>query len=140
MIDIVFERDTELFRDGNKALAFARTIPATDPEWTEPYNIHFRWRCLNPFGRKQSLAVRAAIATQPLNLCHIILWSDVDLSNNEYVKPMLPYIELRIYDVAKEKRDTPIESLPVEDAVDDRCWLDSDIFRILILYKYGGVY
>jgi hypothetical protein len=133
-----WESCSELYTDGNKALAFAKAIPETI--YPEKTNFHFCWRVPGEFGRKQVLAIKSAIVTQNLENVNIILWSNVDLSRNEFIQPILRHIELRIYDPFKEALDTPLESLRLLTKDDSHHWLGGDLFRLLILYKYGGVY
>jgi Glycosyltransferase sugar-binding region containing DXD motif len=74
-------------------------------------------------------------------VCTLTLWSDRDLSANEWLQPFLPHLTLRIYDAAAEVRGTPLEAYPkVYGQRDSRAYRDGDLFRILILYKYGGIY
>lgn len=142
MIDIVFERDSDqkYFRDGNEGLALAKSI--TNKVQYDDYKttIHFHWRVPKAFGRKQALPIKAALATQNLDNCNVLLWSNVDLSGNEYVKPLLPYIENCHYAADEQAVGTPLQGAPLLSAKDNECFLDGDLFRLLILYKYGGVY
>ncbi len=93
------------------------------------------------FGRKQALPVKAFFATQDLSACSLVLWSDQDLSANEWLRPFLPRLTLRVYDPAAEARGTPLEAHPrIYRARDSRVYRDGDLFRILVLHNYGGVY
>ena len=51
-------------------------------------------------------------------------------------------VEWKEYDLIEQIKGTPLESNPghVIDAKDDRRWVDSDLFRVLVLHNYGGVY
>jgi hypothetical protein len=138
----------ELYHDWRKALAFCRTLPDVGP--SEPVTFHMYWResagswwwpTVRPFGRKQALPLKAFLATQDLSKCSLVLWSDCDLSTNEWVNPFLDRIELRIYDPAKEVRGTPLEPHPrIYTQRDRRVYRDGDLFRILVLHNHGGVY
>src|SRR5262249_27936778 len=137
----------ELYHDWRKAIAFCRTLPDASPQ--EPVTFHMYWRervgawwpTVRPFGRKQALPVKAFLATQDLSTCSLILWSDRDLSTNEWVAPLRDRIELRIYDPAREVRGTPLEPHPrIYNQRDRRVYRDGDLFRILVLHNYGGVY
>lgn len=123
-----------------ESLRYAKNLPT--PEWNEETTFHFYWRVPREFGRKQALPVKSAITTQDLSKTKIVLWSNVDLSDNPYVKPMLPFIQHKIWDLNKEIKDTPLEnSSTMRGIVDDYlCYLGGDIFRLLCLHKYGGVY
>lgn len=140
VIDICYERESDqvYYTDGMKALAFAKDIPeAVYPEMTD---IHFYWRVPLEFGRKQALPIRSAIVTQNLKNIRINVWSNVDLSQNEWIQPLAQYINLRHFDAEKEAVGTPLEGHPALKRTDSNCWLDGDLFRLLILWKYGGAY
>ena len=137
----------DLYHDWRKALEFCRTLPDISP--SEPVTFHMFWRersgglwpTVRPFGRKQALPIKAFLATQDRAACTLTLWSDRDLSTNEWLQPFLPHLTLRIYDAAAEVRGTPLEAYPkVYSQRDSRAYRDGDLFRILILYKYGGIY
>jgi Glycosyltransferase sugar-binding region containing DXD motif len=137
----------ELYHDWRKALEFCRALPDVSP--SEPVTFHMYWRervgrwwpTVRRFGRKQALPVKAFLATQDLSTCSLLLWSDQDLSANEWLKPFLPMITLRMYDVAKEARGTALEAHPrIYTERDRRVYRDGDLFRILVLHNYGGVY
>ena len=136
-----------LYHDWQKALEFCRTLPDVRPP--QPITFHMFWRersgglwpTVRRFGRKQALPLKAFLATQDLSACSLTLWSDRDLSSNEWLKPLLPFLSLRVYDAALEARETPLEAHPkVYKQRDSRAYRDGDLFRILILYKYGGIY
>jgi 2-polyprenyl-3-methyl-5-hydroxy-6-metoxy-1,4-benzoquinol methylase len=133
-----FESGSEIYRDGWKAIEFAKSIPETvHPEKTD---IHFYWREPLPFGRKQAACIKSAIVSQNLDNVRIHLWSNSDLSRNEWVQPIERHIYLHHYDAKVEARGTPLEGWAGLDKDDELCWLGGDLFRLLILYRYGGVY
>jgi glycosyl transferase-like sugar-binding protein len=147
MVSVSLETHYELYHDWRQAIAFCRTLPDVSPP--EPVTFHMYWRerfgrfwpTVRPFGRKQALPVKAFVATQDLSMCSLVLWSDRDLSGNEWLRPLLPYATLRIYDVESEARGTPLEKHPeVYRQRDARAYRDGDLFRVLVLYKYGGIY
>jgi glycosyl transferase-like sugar-binding protein len=137
----------ELYHDWRKALEFCRTLPDVGPP--EPITFHMYWRervgrlwpRVRRFGRKQALPVKAFLATQDLSNCSLVLWSDQDLSSNLWLKPFLSKLTLRVYDPSAEARGTELESHPdVYRQRDSRVYRDGDLFRILVLHNYGGVY
>ena len=147
LIEISLSTHYELYHDWRKALAFCRTLPDVGPG--EPIAFHFFWRertgrfwpKVRRFGRKQALPVKAFFATQDLSTCSLVLWSDRDLSANEWLRPFLPRLTLRVYDPAAEARGTPLEAHPgIYRERDSRVYRDGDLFRILVLHNYGGVY
>jgi hypothetical protein len=137
----------DLYHDWRKAIAFCQSLPDVSP--SEPVRFHMYWRerhgrfwkTIRPFGRKQALPVKAFLATQDLSKCSLTLWSDRDLSANEWLRPLLPHISLQIYDVAREAADTALEAHErIYRQQDSRAYRDGDLFRVLVLFKYGGVY
>jgi hypothetical protein len=147
VIDISIDTHRELYHDWRAAIAFCRTLPDVSPPEHTPMHLFWRERRgrwswgRRRFGRKQLLPVKAYLATQDLSMTSLTIWSDTDLTANELLRPWLPYLQTRIYDPEIEVRDTPLERHPaVYRQRDRRVYRDGDLFRILILYKYGGVY
>jgi len=138
MIRCDFESHEELYRDGLKALEFAKSIKET--AYDAGIDLHFYWRVPREFGRKQLASVKSAIVTQNLRNTRIHLWSNIDLSNNPCVQQIAKHIHLHVFDPVKEAIGTPLEGLDLLKKDDSMCWLGGDLFRLLILYKYGGVY
>jgi len=144
-IDISIENNIELYSFHSrevvsKSLQYAKNLPPSG--FKDPVDFHFYWRVPLDFSRKHVLPLKSAIVTQNLKQCKIILWSNIDLSKEPLLQPLLPYIETRIWDLAQESNGTPIAGTKMlEGLLDDRrCWLGGDIFRLLCLHKYGGVY
>jgi len=99
------------------------------------------WRKVRPFGRKQALSVKAFFATQDLSRCSLVLWSDENLSGNRWLRPFTSHLTFRVYRPEVEVRGTSLEGMPaLFRQQDGRVWRDGDLFRILALHKYGGVY
>jgi len=142
MIDITTHKQYYLFnnkKDIDNSLNFAKNLKNTE---YKP-NIHFYWRVPREFGRKQVLPIKSAIVNNKNN-SDIFLWSNVDLSNNIYIKDLLPYIKLKIWDPIKELKDSflldNVDYFLKNNIDDEKCWLGGDLFRLLCLYKYGGIY
>jgi hypothetical protein len=141
------ETHLELYHDWRQALAFCRALPDAPPPG--PVTFHMFWRerragflrRRRPFGRKQALPVKAFFATQDLSASTLVLWSDGDLSANPWLQPFASRLTCRIYSPEAEVRGTPLEGRPeLYRAEDHRVWCDGDLFRILALHNYGGVY
>src|SRR5581483_9349611 len=106
----------ELYTDWRQALDFCRALPDAAP--SEPITFHMYWRekvgtwwpKVRRFGRKQALPVKAFFATQDLSKCSLVLWSDRDLSRNEWLQPFASRLTLRIYDAETEARGTPLDA------------------------------
>lgn len=142
---ISFETHKDLYRFDSldriyNSLKFAKELPPS--HFSEPVNFHFYWRVPKEFERKQALPIKSTIVSQDLTKTKIILWSNVDLKNNEYVKPMLPFIETRIWDLKEQSKDSPLDNAKVLNGIvdDPLCYLGGDVFRLLCLHKHGGVY
>jgi len=146
-VNISPEADHELYHDWRKALAFCRTIPDVGPREPVTFHMFWRqyrsglWRRARRFGRKQALPVKAFFATQDLSQCSLVLWSDEDLTNNEWLRPFVSRLTFRIYSPGVEARDTPLQGRPaLYHQRDCRVWRDGDLFRTLVLHNHGGVY
>lgn len=123
-----------------KSIDFSLSLPSSYNN--EPVTFHFYWRVPKDFGRKQQLPLKATLVTQQKRKTNIILWSNIDLRDNYYFKPLSNFVENRIWSLFDEVKDTPLESSTIlKGPTDDNlCWLGGDLFRLLTLYKYGGVY
>jgi hypothetical protein len=143
MIDIETHKELYMFDSIERikqSLEYAKQLPSSG--FTEPITFHFYWRVPKDFSRKQVLPIKSAIASQNLKTTKFILWSNIDLADNDFVKPLLPFIETRIWDLKEESKNTILDGAKVlRGVVDDRlCYLGGDLFRLLCLHKYGGVY
>lgn len=143
MISIESNRELYLFdtvERVRRSLDFAKSL--TEPSIVEPVTFHFYWRVPKEFSRKQVLPIKSAIVSQKLTNTKFILWSNVDLKNNEYLKPLLPFIETRIWDINEQSKSSPLENANMlKGLIDDPlCYLGGDLFRLLCLHKHGGVY
>ena len=136
MIKIDDQKDPQLYYNVDAGVEFCRNIP--DKKLDKKVNFHSFW--VGDFGRKQSLPIKSFFATQDLENATLNLWSTHDLSNNEHLKPFKEKINFRLWDPVKEAKGTIVENLPHLNATDKKFWVDGDLFRLLALHKYGGVY
>jgi hypothetical protein len=137
----------QLYHDWPQALAFCRALPDVPPPASVTFHMFWRGRRAGflrkarPFGRKQALPVKAFVATQDLSRCSLVLWGDQDLSGNPWLAPFAPHVTCRVYEPDVEVRGTSLEARPdLYGQQDRRVWRDGDLFRILVLHRYGGVY
>lgn len=110
MISFETHRELYLFDSEQRvfdSLVFAKNLSG---EYSEPVDFHFYWRVPRDFGRKQVLPIKSAIVSQNRSKTRFILWSNVDLSNNEYVRPLLPFIETRIWDPKEQSKNSPLDN------------------------------
>ena len=147
MVSISPATHYELYHDWAKALTFCRSLPDVAPPQPVTFHMFWRqrrkgiWRRARPFGRKQALPMKAFFATQDPSRCSLVLWSDEDLSDNAWVRPFARSLTCRRYEPEAEVRGTALENWPVLFRQQDhRVWRDGDLFRILALHNYGGVY
>lgn len=103
--------------------------------------FHCLWRVPLDFSRKQLAVLKSIIVNHSLDNIEINLWSNVDLSNNEYFKEVSDYVNLKIWNIQEEIKGTILENYSILNNInDDLCYLEGDVFRLLILHKYGGFY
>jgi hypothetical protein len=147
VIAIAPDTHHHLYHEWQKAIAFCRDIPDVDPPAPVTFHMFWRekrrglWRKTRRFGRKQALPVKSFFATQDLSRCSLILWSDEDLSDSEWLAPFASRMAFRAYRPEAEVVGTPLEKWPaLYGQQDKRVWRDGDLFRILALHNYGGVY
>jgi hypothetical protein len=139
MINITEENNQNLYYNVDDCIRYCNEIKET--EYSGFTYFHSYWNVGLPFGRKQILLIKSYIATQNLKNTKFVLWSNVDLSNNEFLKPYLKYVDFRIYDPIKESIGTVLENRNnILTANDSMNWAAGDLFRILTLHNYGGVY
>jgi len=126
-----------------KSLNFAKNMKSSE---NSKLVFHCFWRVPRNFGRKQSAVIKSIIAAHQNRLkdLEIFLWSNVDLTSNEYFQEVREFVNFKIWDLKNEIKGTILEDcfyLKSEESVkDDFCWLEGDLFRLLILNKYGGFY
>jgi len=139
MLDINEQTNTELYYDVEKCVEFCKNIKDTvHKEFT---NYHMFWNVGLQFERKQLLPIKSYISTQNLRNTSLNVWSNVDLTENRFLKPFLPYINLKIWNPIEEAKGTLLENrTDILSPNDQLNWCAGDLFRILVLHKYGGLY
>ena len=139
MIDVDFKTHPQLYNDYEECLKFLETVKEEDFEYPEEkVNFHFYTEIKNP---KQLMVIKSFLATQNLEKCNLILWSDYDIQDNPLIQPYKEYIDFRVWDPVSEAIGTPLENhLHILLAKDEKHYLQSDLLRILALHKYGGIW
>ena len=105
--------------------------------------FHCIWRVPRDFERKQVAVLKSIIVNHFNDDFEINLWSNVDLSTNEYLRDIIKYINLKYWNYDEEKKGTILENcqhLNNNTINDSLCYIEGDIFRLLVLHKYGGFY
>ena len=144
---LFFENNINLYRTEKKyyekSLQIAKDLPNSIDEYM---NFHLFWRVPGEFGFKQAAAIKSIIVSHKnkLDLITINLWSNVDLRVNEYFKEISRYVNFKIWNLTEEIKNTVLENchfLQEYNLINDNlCYLESDLFRLLVLHKYGGFY
>ena len=133
-----FLPDARLYHDIAYCLEFSKRFsPSRSRERTI---VHFYWH--GPFGRKPAFALKSFLATQDMDSCEAWLWLDVAFrqeADNPHLAELAPWIVIREYDPHQEARGTPFEADPALTLPDDPR-VRSDAFRLIALYRYGGLY
>lgn len=142
----IIDNNIDLYRPEKthylKSLDYAKALhPSSNPDLV----FHCFWRVPLPFGRKQAAMLKSVLVHHADHLDHleINLWSNVDLSKNPLLESIAPWIRFRMWDYDVEREGTLLEycsSITKDRLHDSMCYLESDLFRLLVLHKYGGFY
>jgi hypothetical protein len=139
-----FLADRLLYSSTEECLRFLRDLGdgPDDAPAGAPERFHLYW--YGTFSRKQAFAVKSILATQDLASIELWLWLDGESgydghAENRFLRPLLPFLQVRRFDPAVEAVDTPAEGRP---GLDRRMspTRRSNLFRHLALYKHGGTY
>lgn len=153
--------DHSLYSNIDYCLEFLRRIPPQKSHKTVDKMIfHTYWS--GDFSAKQALSIKSFLATQDLNRQELWLWLDSTFgwdkyTSNPFLQPLLPYLNVRRFSITDELRDV-ISNLYSANWLNRatgkyfRSRLNSlldreadfvnraNVFRLLILYRYGGFY
>lgn len=143
---ISLETHPDLYvKNYSQSLEFAKTLTPFRTGDKMKFHLYCRVPC--EVNDKHLTCLKSIVAAhEDLNSDNyeINLWSNVDLTNNEILKPVAPFVKHKIWNPLDEMIGTPLEdhieyfrSVATDDAL---CWLGIDLFKILSLYKYGGFY
>ena len=139
MIDISFEKNSNLYLNYLDCLDFLRNIKNENYEYpVEKVNFHIYSEFRTD---KEIVSLMSFFATQNLDKTKVIVWSDYDITNEPRVQRFKDLVDFRVWDVKSEAIGTPIENQTrMFSASDEKHYLQSDLLRLLALYKYGGVW
>lgn len=95
-------------------------------------------------GRKQAFSILSYLATQDLSQTEVWLWLDEEsgyagYEQNVYLKGLLPYIKIKKYNPKDELKGVICFNRIIFTQKDNLAYR-ADGFRLLVLYKYGGLY
>ena len=132
---IIYDDETSqlFYRNPWEALKLARSINYSS---NEILDYHLYWRDQNPFGVRHLTALDAIIKTQK-NCGSITVWKKGNVSIPSRLRR---YVSVRDYNIKQLSKGTPIEDYEKADSIDNFAWLGGDLARMLVLYKYGGIY
>lgn len=139
MLDISLNKNPELFLDSQKCSSFLSNLDYSRHEYPkEKTNFHIYSEIKND---KELLCVKSFLATQNLEKCNLILWSDIDVTDNKLLSPYKKHIDFRIYNPKEETKNTILENNEVWiNASDSKHYMKSGVLRFLATNKYGGVW
>jgi hypothetical protein len=139
MIDLSYEKNPELYFDFRKGLDYLKNIDDSKYQYPDKIvNFHVYSEIRN---EKELECVKSYFATQNLKKTRLILWSDYDITDNELLEPFKDKIDFRVWNPIEEAKGTPLENQKEKlEAADQKHYLQSDLLRLLALYKYGGVW
>jgi len=132
----------------NKLYWWSKSIVAKKP-LNRDVLFHVLWKFLGTYSDTApvpphiSSLINSFLATQDLRRTTLILWSDNDLKSHNTLSKYfeLPNVKTRVYVPLDLAKGTPLEGrTEILDETDDLVWSDGDLFRLLVLHKYGGVY
>lgn len=111
----------------------------------ERTHFHSYWRVdLAPFGERQEQMLKSFFATQNTHRSLLILWSNGHLAPNpilqRYLDRFPQAFELRVANVAALAAGTALEGSSLLDVNDGKAWIDGDLVRLLVVWRYGGVW
>lgn len=107
--------------------------------------FHCLWRVPKDLNIKHVTVLKSIITSHSDHIenLEINFWSNVNLSDNPLLKDVKRFINFRLWNYDTEKSGTILSTIPHLNNYtisDPRCYLEGDIFRLLILHKYGGFY
>ena len=136
MIDISYKKNPELYEDYEACVGFLGNIVNSDYEYPkERVKFHVYSEIKT---RKELMVIKSYLATQDLDKTEMVIWSDYDISDNPLIQPFKDLVTFNVYDAEEEAMSTPLEGNDKLFMKDPKYYLQSDLARILLLYKYGG--
>ena len=138
-----FLPNKRLYWDAEYCLRFLRELETSNGDHSSPgERFHLYWH--GPFSTKQAFAVKSLLATQKVGPGDVWLWLDKqDGYDGHERNPILQQLASDLlvlpFDPSVECRGTPVEDSP-ELYEGASAVARSDLFRLVALYKHGGVY
>jgi hypothetical protein len=141
MIKLI-DNNSDLYRpDKNNYLKSLEYAKSLTKKTDNPLVFHCFWRVPREFGKKQLTVLKSIIVNHDCSNIEINLWSNIDLSENEYFKQVSKYVKLKIWNIKEEVNNSFLNGkIDFNSISDNLCYLEGDLFRLLVLHKYGGFY
>lgn len=143
-IRMTLEKNIAVYTDFGTCMDFARSIANNYRLCSdEVVPFHLYWQ--GAVNVELLTAARSFLATQDLSQSVMWVWSTQaepeDSRWTQLSEAAGDRLEWKSYDLESEIVGTPLEEEMDHIMVsDERRWVDSDLFRVLILYNYGGIY
>ena len=138
MININFKQNSEYYKDYEACNELLKNLNLEDYDYPDEKVIFHVYSEIKT--SKELMAVKSYLATQDLNKTSMIVWSDYDISDNPHIQPYKDLVDFRVYNASEEAVGTPLEGNIKLKMKDPKYYLQSDLARILLLYKYGGIW
>lgn len=143
-IDMQLKKNLAVYIDYNTCMDFVRSIKNNHRLCSKDIVVfHVYW--VGPVNMEVLQVVRSFLATQDLTQSVLWVWSThpepTDVRWIQLSSAAGDRLDWKHYDLKSEIVGTPLDGRFKEiDVEDDLHWVDSDLFRVLILHNYGGVY
>ena len=142
-VEISIEQHRAAYSDSVVCNGLARTIP--DDRFCSLVIFHTFWGTL-PVNPHIPLYILSYLITQDLEYSQLWIWSrnGVELGKDPLLAPFVghPNVQFRQFNGIEIIRSLNSTAIPENliEAKDGMYWLESDLFRVLVLYAFGGVY
>lgn len=139
MIDISLEKNRSLYEDWKACVEWLKNFE--DTSYTYPSEKTYFHLYSEIKTEKELLAVKSFFATQNLEKCNLVLWSDYNVVENPLLAPYRAWIDFRIFDPVMEAKGTILEgNLRHLQASDSLHYMKSGLLRFLMPHKMGGIW
>jgi len=119
----------------NETIEMANNLTGT---YEDPVIFHCFWH--GPLNEKHFISILSCFYFNVLNKPNrkIILWTDSPFEDNNILKSISQFCEIRYFDFLEELKDTEISDEISKS--NEHYQIKSDRIRYILLYKYGGVW
>lgn len=150
-----FLDDKKLYTNTDYCLDFLCNLKSVSKSNTDSVTLfHTYW--YGNFSALQALSIKSFLAMHDLNKVKLCLWLDEENGfsshlQNTYIKPLLPFITVKKFNPLQEAKNTFLDEQISKNFLlrmrknnflrnTKNLAAQSDMFRVLILHKYGGIY